>query len=114
MFKSLFGRTDDNDGVQIGKLEQYEKEDEDEKIIIRRGKFKILNTQIVYDNDECTFYTLATCINEKKELETISLEGFSIDENVTDLNGSYIDYEEYIEDEEEYISGKVSTEQVNR
>ena len=112
MFKSLFGKNDDSDGVQIGRLEQYEQEDEEQgKIIIRQGKFKILNTQIVYDNDECTFYTLATCINEKKELETISLEGFNIDENVTDLLSSYIDYEEYIEDEEEYISGKIFMEQ---
>jgi hypothetical protein len=107
MFKSLFGRNDENDGVEIGKFEECEKEDEEEKIVIRKGKFKILNAQIIYDNDECTFYTLATCVNEKRELETISLEGFSIDENVADLAGSLIDYEKYLYDEEEYISGKI-------
>jgi hypothetical protein len=30
MFKSLFGREDDNEEVQIGRLEQYEQEDEEE------------------------------------------------------------------------------------
>jgi hypothetical protein len=110
MFKSLFGRDDENDGVEIGKFEQCGEEDEEEKVIIRKGKFKILNTQIIYDNDECSFYTLATCVNEKRELETISLEGFSIDENVTDLAGSLIQYEEYLDDEEEYVSGKIFSE----
>jgi hypothetical protein len=38
------------------------------------------------------------------------LEGFSIDENVGDLAGSLIDYEKYLYDEEEYISGKIFIE----
>jgi hypothetical protein len=108
MFKSLFGRNDDNDGVEIGRFEEHE--DSEETVVIRKGIFKILNTQIVYDNDEDTCYTLATCVNEKNELETIKIEGFIIDENVADLIGASIEYEEYLEDEEEYIHGKIFTQ----
>jgi hypothetical protein len=105
MFKSLFGRNDDSDGVEIGRFE--EQEDSGERVAVRKGIFKILNTQIVYDNDESTYYTVAACVNEKNQLETITLEGFSIDENVTNLIGASIEYEEYLEDEEEFIQGKI-------
>ncbi len=107
MFKFLFGGNDDDDEIEIGKSEEYDNEDNEGKTIIRQGRLKILSTQVVYDYDESTFYTLATCINEKNQLETISIEDFHIDENVTSLSGAFIDYEKYLEDEEEYAIGKI-------
>jgi len=91
VFKGLFGRIEEDDAVEVGKFE----EQEDEAISIRKCKLRILNTQIIYDSDEALYYTLATCINEKEQVETISLEGFSIESNVGGLVGSYIDYEEF-------------------
>ena len=45
-------------------------------------------------NDEEDYYTLATCANENNIIETISIEGFEIHENVVELKGAYIDYEQ--------------------
>jgi len=64
------------------------------KSIVRSGIFKILNTAIIYNDEEDYYDTLATCVNEKNVIETISIEGFDIHENVVELKGAYIDYEE--------------------
>lgn len=77
------------------------------KNFIRQVKFRILKTAIIYNEQEDFYYTLATCINENKEIETISIEGFSIDENIVDLKGAYIDYEEYEENSEIDYNGKI-------
>jgi hypothetical protein len=70
------------------------------RIITREATFRILSTAIIYNAEENYYYTLATCVNENKSIETISIEEFEIRENVTELKGAYIDYAEYEEDEE--------------
>ena len=75
-------------------IEFVEIKDEDRNVL-RQARFRILNTSIIYNEEEDFYYTLATCINEKKEIETISIEGFGIHENVIEFKGAYIDYEEY-------------------
>ncbi|MBU3129808.1 hypothetical protein [Clostridium tagluense] len=71
-----------------------------DRLIRREATFKILNTAIIYNAEEEYYYTLATCINEKNVIETISVEGFEIHANITELRGAYIDYKEYEEDSE--------------
>ena len=107
MFKALFGKNDEDEGVEIGTFEN-----DDEQVSNRKCTLRIINTQIIYDNDECIFYTLATCVNEINEIETVSLEGFIIDENVSNLEGSYIDYEEYEEYGEDYTKGRIYRREV--
>jgi len=65
------------------------------RIILRKANFRILDTSIIYNEEEDFYYTLASCVNEKNEIETISIEGFVINENVIDFKGAFIDYEEY-------------------
>lgn len=79
---------------------------EDEEVT-RKGTFRILNTSIVYDSDDEVFNTVATCINEKNKIETISIDGFEILSEVKDLAGANIDYQEFFEDGEQYYSGKI-------
>lgn len=50
---------------------------------------------------------MATCINEKNKIETISIDGFEILSEVKDLAGANIDYQEFFEDGEQYYSGKI-------
>lgn len=75
--------------------------------IIRQGRFRILNTTIIYNEEEDFYYTLASCINENKEIETISIEGFGIHENVIEFKGAYIDYEEYEQNSEINYTGTI-------
>lgn len=75
--------------------------------IIRQVRFRILNTSIIYNEEEDFYYTLATCVNENNEIETISIEGFVIQESVIDFKGSYIDYEEYKEDSQINYTGTI-------
>lgn len=77
------------------------------KNFIRRVRFRILNTAIIYNEQEDFYYTLATCINENKEVETISIEGFTIHENIIEFKGAYIDYEEYEENSEINYTGTI-------
>ncbi|MBZ9688800.1 hypothetical protein G9F72_020990 [Clostridium estertheticum] len=66
-----------------------------DKAIVRRATFRILSTVIIYNIEEDYYDTLATCSNENNVIETISIEEFEIHENVIELKGAYIDYEEY-------------------
>ena len=50
---------------------------------------------------------MASCINENKEIETISIEGFGIHENVIEFKGAYIDYEEYEQNSEINYTGTI-------
>jgi len=77
------------------------------KAIIRRATFRILSTAIIYNVEEDYYDTLATCANENNVIETISIEEFEIHENVIELKGSYIDYEEYKEDSEVNCTGTI-------
>ena len=77
------------------------------KAIVRRATFRILSTAIIYNIEEDYYDTLATCANEKNVIETISIEEFEIHENVIDLRGAYIDYEEYKEDSEVNCTGTI-------
>ncbi len=83
-----------------GSLTEYKK-------ITREATFRILNTIIIYNAEEDYYETLATCVNENNVIETISIEGFEIHENVIDFKGAYIDYEEYEEDSEINCTGTI-------
>lgn len=75
--------------------------------VIRQARFKILSTSIIYNEEEHFYYTVATCINENNEIETISIEGFGIHESVIDFKGAYIDYEEREENSEVNYTGTI-------
>lgn len=104
MFKDLFNIKEKECAFDGEKLEKKEP--------IRKCVFKILNTQIIHDAREATYYTLATCINEKGEIETVDIEGFKINENVKELKGAYIDYIEYDEDYYESCDGVIFVKDV--
>ncbi|MBU3216006.1 hypothetical protein LL033_01840 [Clostridium estertheticum] len=87
-------------------IEFVEITDED-KNIIRKARFIILDTAIIYNEEEDFYYTLATCINENKEIETISIEGFGIQGNVLEFKGAYIDYEEYEQNSKINYTGRI-------
>jgi len=78
---------------EVEKIKFGKKSNKDRKIK-RAATFKILNTAIIYNDEEDYYDTLATCVNENNVIETISIEGFEIHENVIELKGAYIDYEE--------------------
>lgn len=87
----LFKDKEKKDGVQeikFGKIINKNRK------IIREATFRILDTAIIYNDEEDYYDTLATCVNENNVIETISIEGFDIHENVVDLKDAYIDYEE--------------------
>ena len=77
------------------------------KTIVRRATFRILSTTTIYNLEEDYYDTLATCSNENNVIETISIEEFEIHENVIELKGAYIDYEEYKEDTEVNCTGTI-------
>ncbi|MBU3171962.1 hypothetical protein [Clostridium estertheticum] len=87
-------------------IEFVEITDEDRNII-RKARFIILDTAIIYNEEEDFYYTLATCINENKEIETISIESFGINENVLEFKGAYIDYEEYEQNSKINYTGRI-------
>ena len=100
----LFNKKRTNDGVErvrVGKISKKHRK------IIREATFRILNTVIIYNAGEDYYETLATCVNENNAIETISIEDFDIHENVIDLKGAYIDYEEYEEDSEVNLTGTI-------
>lgn len=100
----LFKERKNNDGVEkIGFEEIINKR----RTVIREATFRILNTSIIYNAEEDYYYTLATCVNENNVIETISIESFDIHENVIELNGAYIDYQEHEEDLEINCSGTI-------
>lgn len=100
MFKSFFGEKEE---VQEGIIEEC-------RNIIRKAQLKILSTNIIYDSEEDVFDTVATCINEKGDIETLSIEGFHIEPEVTALVGALVSLEEYEEDGEEYSLGTIYKE----
>ncbi|MGH4050147.1 MAG: hypothetical protein ACREVX_02155 [Clostridium sp.] len=77
------------------------------KNIIRKAIFRILDTTIIYNEEEDFYYTLATCVNENHEIETISIEEFGIYESVVDFKGAFIDYEEYEQNSETKYNGVI-------
>ncbi|MBZ9686742.1 hypothetical protein G9F72_010440 [Clostridium estertheticum] len=100
----IFKNINNNDRVE--KIEFAEIINVD-RLIRREATFKILNTAIIYNEEEEYYYTLATCVNEKNVIETISIEGFDIHENVLELRGACIDYVEYEEDSEVNYTGTI-------
>lgn len=106
MFKSLFGKNEEFDGVEKGEF--HEGFDQDETIV-RRALMRIIATQIVYNEDDGVCYTMATCINEHNRIETINIEGFKIDANVSNMIGAQVEYETYDEYDldEEYGRGRI-------
>lgn len=100
LFTSLFRKDKEINGVEKGKI--YEGRYEDETIV-RKVIMKIIDVEIVYNEDEGVCYTMATCINEHNRIETINIEGFKIDRNVLNIIGAQMEYEtheEYELDEE--------------
>jgi hypothetical protein len=100
----LFKNQRNGNGSQKNEFEKIINVD---KLITREATFRILNIAIIYNEVEEYYYTLATCINENNVIETITIEGFDIHENVTELKGAYIDYEEYEEDSEVNYTGTI-------
>ncbi|GCD10014.1 hypothetical protein [Clostridium tagluense] len=100
----LFKDKKNNDGVEKVGFEEILSED---RMIRREKRFRILNTVIIYNSEEDYYESLATCVNENNVIETISIEAFDIQENVIELKGAYVDYEEYEEDSEVKCSGKI-------
>lgn len=90
----LFKDKEDISGVEKIKFSKKLKKD---RVIKRAATFKILSTAIIYNDEEDYYDTLATCINENNIIETISIEGFEIHENIVELKGAFIDYEEDID-----------------
>lgn len=86
---------------------EFEKIVNVDRLIRKEATFRILNTTIIYNAEEEYYYTLATCVNENSVIETISIEGFDIHENVIELKGAYIDYAEYEEDSEINYTGTI-------
>ncbi|MBU3144346.1 hypothetical protein [Clostridium sp. CF012] len=100
----LFKEQKNNAGVE--KIE-FEKIINVDRLIRKEATFRILNTAIIFNEEEEYYYTLATCVNEKNVIETISIEGFDIQERVIELKGAYIDYAEYEEDSEVNYTGRI-------
>lgn len=100
----LFNKGKSNDGVERVEFREIINES---RIIIRQATFRILNTAIIFNEEEDYYYTLATCVNENNVIETISIEGFDIHENVIELKGAYIDYEEHEDDLEVICTGTI-------
>jgi hypothetical protein len=100
----LFNKGKNNDGVERVGFGEILNED---RRIRREKTYRILNTAIIYNEEEEYYDTLATCVNENNQIETISIEAFDIHENVTELRGAYIDYEEYEEDSEVNCTGTI-------
>ncbi|WP_027626500.1 hypothetical protein [Clostridium lundense] len=106
MFKSLFGKDEEFDGVEKGEF--HDELDQGENIA-RRALMRIIDIQIVYNTDDGVCYTMATCINEHNRIETINIEGFKIDSNVSNMVGAQVEYETYDEydPDEEYGRGRI-------
>ena len=100
----LFRDKKNNNGVEKIGFGEVLKED---KLIRRQKTYRILKSAIIYNGEEEIYDTLATCVNENNVIETISIEGFEIPENVTELKGAYVDYEEYEDDSEVSCTGKI-------
>ena len=100
----LFKEQRKNNGLE--KIE-FEKIIDVIRLIRKEATFRILNTAIIYNEEEEYYYTLATCVNENNVIETISIEGFDIHENVIDLRGAYIDYAEYEENSKVNYTGRI-------
>ncbi|MBZ9686778.1 hypothetical protein G9F72_010620 [Clostridium estertheticum] len=97
-------KNNNNNGVEkIG----FEEVSNDDKLVRRATRFRILNTIIIYNSEDDFYETLATCVNEYNAIETISIEAFDISENVIELKGAYIDYQEYEEDSEVNCTGRI-------
>jgi nanoRNase/pAp phosphatase (c-di-AMP/oligoRNAs hydrolase) len=100
----LFNKEKSNDGVEkVGFGEVFN----EERTVIRKITFRILNTSIIYNTEEDDYETLATCINEHNEIETISIEAFKVDEKVTEFRGAYIDYTEIEGDFDVECTGRI-------
>jgi len=100
----LFKDRTNNDGLEKIKFEEII---DVGRLIRREATFRILNTSIIYNVEEEYYYTLATCINENNVIETISIEGFEIHENVIELRGACIDFVEYEENSEINYTGTI-------
>ncbi|GIM27929.1 hypothetical protein CPJCM30710_05950 [Clostridium polyendosporum] len=87
-------------------MEQIELLDGGEKLL-KKANFRILKIVASYDSEEDQYITLATCINQNNEIETISIEGFKIENSVTSLQGAYIEIDVYQDDNEEYYEGRI-------
>lgn len=97
----------DKEKVEVIENIEFVEISSDSRKVIRQVNFRILDTAIIYNEEEDFYYTLATCVNENNLIETISIEGFGIHENVIDFKGAYIDYEEFEENSETNYNGTI-------
>jgi hypothetical protein len=100
----LFNKEKNNRGVEKVGFGEVFNEDE---TILRKATFRILNTAIIYNAGEDYYETLATCVNEHKAVETISIEAFEVDEKVIEFKGAYIDYVESEGDSDVECTGRI-------
>ncbi|QAA33819.1 hypothetical protein [Clostridium manihotivorum] len=92
---------------------KYDKESynsEGNYTFLKKATFKILKINCIYDSEEDQYMTLATCMNEKYEVETVNIEGFTIEYSVTELEGAYIEIDIYEDEDEEYYKGRIYTQ----
>lgn len=94
---SFFKDTNGNDNYR----------DENNYTYIKKATFKILKVNSIYDSEEDQYMTLATCMNEKYEIETVNIEGFTIEYTVSALEGAYIEIDIFEDDNEEYYKGRI-------
>ncbi len=69
---------------------------------LRKGKFLIVGLSVIGEMED--YEAVAIVINEDKEVESISIEGFDVEEGLTNIVGCYLIYEE--DENDEYI-GKI-------
>lgn len=107
MFNSLFKTKDKTEDVYQGDITLNK--DDGSRELTRQATLKILNTQIIYDPEYNIYDTVATCINENNQIETLSINGLDIDTCITSLIGNYIDYQVYEENGEAIYMGNIHT-----
>ena len=105
MFNSLFKSNDRTEDVYPDDTSVTEESGKRE--LTRQATLKILNTQIIYDPEYNIYDSVATCINENNQIETLSINGLDIDTYITSLIGNYIDYEVYEENGEAIYMGNI-------
>ncbi len=68
----------------------------------RKGSFLIVGMSVVGDEED--YETVAIVINEAREIEAFNIEGFAVDQGITNIIGCYL---EYWEDENGQYDGRI-------
>jgi hypothetical protein len=106
VFNSIFRNGEQEDDVK--KMNHINDENKN-TTVLRKETFRVLSTQIVYDSEQDSYNTLATCVNQNDEIETVNINGFKVERGVTSLVGAFIDIEVTEDAGEEYYAGRIYT-----